>query len=64
MPIGKVTMFIVALLPMTLQQATSFSYDAIINALAFLYTAYCLYFAYSEKEKKKKEFIKIMNLFI
>ena len=38
MPIGKVTMFIVALLPMTLQQATSFSYDAIINALAFLYT--------------------------
>lgn len=57
MPIGKVTMFIVALLPMTLQQATSFSYDAIINALAFLYTAYCLYFAYSEKEKKKKDII-------
>lgn len=57
MPIGKTTMLIVALLPMTLHQAASFSYDSVINGLAFLYTAYCLYFAYSEKEKSKKDII-------
>ncbi len=57
MPIGKTTMFIVALLPMTLHQAASFSYDSVINGLAFLYTAYCLYFAYSEKEKSKRDII-------
>lgn len=56
-PIGKTTMFIVALLPMTLHQAASFSYDSIINGLSFLYIAYCLYFAYSEKEKSKKDII-------
>lgn len=57
MPIGKITMFIVALLPMTLHQAASFSYDSVINGLSFLYISYCLYFSYSEKEKSKRDII-------
>lgn len=38
-PVGKAPMMIVALLPMSMQQATSFSSDAFINAMAFLFLA-------------------------
>lgn len=39
LPIGKAPMMIVALLPMSLHQAASFSSDAFINAMAFLFLA-------------------------
>ena len=38
-PVGKVPMMIVALLPMSMQQASSYSSDAFINAMAFLLVA-------------------------
>lgn len=47
-PFAKTTVLIVAILPISLQQAASFSYDAAINAVAFLYTAFCMKGAYGE----------------
>lgn len=50
LPFGKEVLFGVALLPMTLHLTGSMSYDAIILALAFYFTAVCLDLAYN-KEK-------------
>lgn len=50
LPIGKYTLILISLLPISLQQAASFSYDGIINGVSFLYIAYCLHAAYSEGE--------------
>lgn len=50
LPIAKYTLLLISLLPISLQQAASFSYDGIINGVSFLYIAYCLYAVYNEKE--------------
>lgn len=50
-PVGKMTLFITALLPMGLHMAASLSYDAVILALAMMTFAYIMYLAYGEKEK-------------
>ena len=50
LPIAKYTLLLISLLPISLQQAASFSYDGIINGVSFLYIAYCLYAIYNEKE--------------
>lgn len=50
LPFGKEALFGVALLPMTLHLTGSMSYDAMILALAFYFTAVCLDLAF-EKEK-------------
>ncbi len=50
LPFGKEVLFGVALLPMTLHLSASFSYDVMILACMFLFTAVCLDLAY-EKEK-------------
>lgn len=49
LPIGKLSLFLIGILPITLQQAASFSYDGMINAIAFLYVSYCLYLIYGEE---------------
>lgn len=49
MPFGKNILFAVALLPLTLQQVASYSYDSIIIAFAFYYIATCLDLAYRAK---------------
>ncbi len=46
LPVGKLSLLLIGILPITLQQAASFSYDGMINAVAFLYLAYCLYAIY------------------
>lgn len=50
LPYGKITMGLLATLPISLQQAASFSYDALLNGYAMLFIAYCLYLS-SEKRK-------------
>ena len=50
MPFCKMLIFSIALLPMTMHVAASFSTDAILNGLAFFLIAYILHLAY-EKEK-------------
>lgn len=48
-PFGKNILFAVALLPMTMQQVASYSYDSVIIAFAFYYIAICLDLAYRAK---------------
>lgn len=52
LPFGKITLFLLAVLPMNLQQCTSFSYDAVISGVIILYTCYCLSLAYGEEQVK------------
>ena len=49
-PILKNTMIVIALFPMTIYQAASFSYDSLLNGLCFLFISLCFYYAYSDKE--------------
>lgn len=60
LPFAKVSMFLVAVLPITLQQAASFSYDAMINAISFLFVSYCLYIGYDETEIRVSDLIVIL----
>lgn len=46
MPFGKMILFGVAMLPMTMHQAASLSADCVVNAVSFFFIAYCLYAAY------------------
>ena len=48
LPAMKEAYFIYATLPISLQQAASFSYDCLMNALALLFSAYCLYIAWKK----------------
>ena len=50
-PVLKNSMIAIALFPMTLYQAASFSPDALLNGLCFLFIALCFYYAYGTKEK-------------
>lgn len=50
MPFGKNILFAAALLPLTLQQVASYSYDSVIIAFAFYYIATCLHLAYRAKQ--------------
>ncbi|MCM1179163.1 MAG: DUF2142 domain-containing protein [Clostridium sp.] len=45
LPYGKTMMTLLATLPISLQQAASFSYDALLNGYIMLFIAYCLYLA-------------------
>ena len=48
-PLAKASLFLIGLLPISLQQAASFSYDAMINGVSFLYVGYALAFLYDEE---------------
>ena len=52
LPFGKITLFLLAILPMNLQQCTSFSYDAVINGVIFLYICYCISLTWREEPVK------------
>ncbi|MCF0146536.1 MAG: DUF2142 domain-containing protein, partial [Eubacterium sp.] len=51
LPFGKMALFIVALMPMTLQQAASYSPDVTINGLVFVVVALSLHLAYRAVNK-------------
>ena len=57
LPFGKMTLFLLALLPMNLQQCTSFSYDAVISGTILLYSCYCIAYAYSEEPVKPRDIL-------
>ncbi|MDD3137467.1 MAG: DUF2142 domain-containing protein [Lachnospiraceae bacterium] len=61
-PFGKNILFVVALLPMCLQQAASFSYDASLISLAFFMTSYYLYLIYSKEKVEKKDIVFLVVL--
>lgn len=49
LPFGKSTLFLLAILPMNLQQCTSFSYDAVITGVSFLFICWCLSLVFGER---------------
>lgn len=53
MPFGKSAAFIMAILPMTIQQCTSYSYDSVVIEMAFIYLAVLLQLLYQEKPIEK-----------
>lgn len=62
MPFAKNMIFLVYLLPISMQQATSFSYDTTVNALAFLLTAFCLHLAFETKQIKPRHWAALAAL--
>lgn len=48
LPFGKMTLFVLALLPVNMQQCTSFSHDAMVHGILFFYSCLCLEAIYSE----------------
>lgn len=61
MPFAKETMFVIALLPMSVQQGMSYSYDVTLNALAFFVFSYTLFLIY-EKPKVQKRDIAMLSM--
>lgn len=57
LPFGKITLFLLAILPMNLQQCTSFSYDAVISGTILLYSCYCIALAFNEEPVKPKDIL-------
>jgi uncharacterized membrane protein len=57
LPFGKMTLFLLAILPMNLQQCTSFSYDAVITGTILLYTCWCIALAYNDEPVKPKDIL-------
>lgn len=57
LPFGKSTLYVLAMLPITLQQANSFSYDSILFSVSLLYICYIISMAYSEEALKGMDII-------
>ncbi len=60
MPFGKNILFAVALLPLTMQQVASYSYDSMIITAAFYYIATCLQLAYSKNKIRILDIVQIL----
>ena len=50
LPFGKVTLFVLALLPVNLQQCTSFSHDAMVHGIVFFYSCLCIQAIFTEEK--------------
>lgn len=50
LPFGHATLFVLSMLPITLQQVNSFSYDSVLFSAALLFICYILHMAYGEEE--------------
>lgn len=57
LPFGKITLFVVSMLPMALHQGASFSYDAIVYGVAYFFISYALHIAFSEERIKKRDLV-------
>ena len=62
MPFGKMAVFVLSMTPISVQQSSSLSYDALINGIAILITALAFHLAFIEEPKKKA--FKIILLWI
>lgn len=60
MPFAKIMLALIALLPMALQQAVSFSYDMMINAISFFLIAYLFYLIYEKEKVEVKDVIVLL----
>lgn len=62
MPFGKLALFVVALLPMPMEEAASLSYDCVINAVSFFFIANSLDLVYRREKVEKKDWIVMILL--
>lgn len=60
LPFGKSLLCAITLLPITLQQIASCSYDALIIGVSFLYVSYCVFAIYSREKLEKKDILVIL----
>ena len=49
LPFGKMALAVIAIFPMTIQQCNSFSYDAVITSVLFLFSTYIICMTYEDK---------------
>jgi uncharacterized membrane protein len=63
-PRFKTSLMVIALLPMALHQASSYSYDMFINAVSFLIISLIIKFAFSNEKMPIKNFISLLVLVI
>lgn len=56
-PWGKMVLMIIALFPMSLELAGSFSYDCSVNAISFLFFAYVMKLIYEKKNTEWKDYL-------
>lgn len=57
MPFAKMVLFVTALLPMSMQQAMSYSYDMLVNAISFFMIAYFFHLIYKKDKVEKKDIL-------
>ena len=57
MPFGKMILFAAAMLPMSLELAASYSYDALINGLAFFFTGYVVSLIYEAEKVRIRDVV-------
>lgn len=62
LPFGKMPLAVLALFPMTIQQCNSFSYDAVIISVLFLFSTYIICMTYEEKPLKISEVVLVSVL--
>ncbi len=55
LPFGKMALAVIALFPMTIQQCNSFSYDAVITSVMFLFSTYIICMTYEDKTLKMSD---------
>lgn len=63
-PFNKMIAFAVGLLPMTMQQVCSFSYDSVLMGLSFLLISYILWLVYTKDEVKIGDIIIISGVML
>lgn len=56
-PFKKLAVFIIAFLPIAMQQAASLSPDALTNSLSIFFVSYVLHLMYREEKMTKKDYI-------
>lgn len=56
-PIGKLALFIIGLLPMVMQQAVSYNYDSILNSVCFFLFAYLLRLIFDKSQVNIKDIV-------
>ncbi len=57
LPFGKITLFLICILPMTVQQVTSFSYDSVTLGISILFSCYCLSLAFGNHAVKGRDIL-------
>lgn len=59
-PYGKSILAVIALLPITIQEIASCSYDALIISISMLYVSYCVYAIYSKAKLERTDVLVII----